>query len=603
MTPFVFYYLQMAGILFFIREEIHYFTFFLFIMVLIQKRWTKIPFFEKIFGFLSFVFSYVLAGHQINPEMGLNLLVGVLSLKLLESKSLRDYRMQTLGLFIFWGTGALFDKTIGYFFMAFVFTIYNVFYLLNLGTKESSTSAKSFFVWILKALPFAMMFFLFQPRFHSTLWSPPKQQNQGEIGFSEVARPSEVGEILPSDTIAFYAHLVPDLARDRLYWRGVTLSESDGWNWQKSELDQHYPSLDPLASVISPEWIKQEIIHKNTPDRAFSIDRPLWWILGDKEAKASEVGSLSFSHFRSYKRYKVVSANSSTAPIKAHRDRLTHSERGEIVGLPNKVNSLPEAQKILERYYQDNQFLYTLSPGKIKSLEEFINLKKGWCSHFASASAEILRRWGYPTRLVSGYLGGEKIGGEPFYTLTENDAHVWVEVFDQTEWVRIDPTLWIMPDRIQFTGRDLFVRANKKFDLRVFYPEWLRSASVFVDKTNFRFMLWLEDFDREKQKDMAQKMDLNLSEFYMMIVWVMLVFIGLFFFIEWRRNQKTFEQRRQKYWKKFLKENNISYSPDMTLKEVEEQLVANELSLVRLRDWQKKLYETKELSSWKIFKT
>jgi transglutaminase-like putative cysteine protease len=590
MTPFFYYYAQMAGLLFFLKEEIHFFTIFLFLLVPLQKRWAKIPFFDKIFGALSFVFSYVLAGHQVNPEMGLNLLVGVLSLKLLESRELRDYRMQTLGLFILWGAGALFDKSIGYFLLAFLATIYNVFFLLNLSTP-SGASGKSFALWILKALPFALMFFLFQPRFHSTLWSPPQQQNSGEIGFSEVARPSEVGEIFPSDKISFHAHVVPDVPREVLYWRGVTLSGSDGWNWEKSELDQHYPSLDPLASVISPDWIKQEIIHKTTPERAFGLDRPMWWVLGDREARASELGSLSFHHFRSYKRYKVVSSTASLAPLEQHLARLSRSTLKEVPGLPSKVDSLEQAQSELQSFYQKNQFLYTLSPGKIKSLNEFLQTRRGWCTHFASASAEILRFWGFPTRLVSGYLGGEKIEGESYYTVTENDAHVWIEVYSRDKWVRIDPTLWVEPMRLQFTGRDLFVREKKKFDLRAFYPEWLRGASSWIDKTNFRFMLWLEDYDREKQKEIAQKLDLNLSEFYMLVVWVLLVFIAIFFFIEWRRNQLSPAQRRQKIWKKFLARHGVPFRPDLTPSEARLLLPAQALEAHRkLTQFEHELY-------------
>jgi len=160
-----------------------------------------------------------------------------------------------------------------------------------------------------------------------------------------------------------------------------------------------------------------------------------------------------------------------------------------------------------------------------------------------------------------------------------------------------------MPERLQFTGREFFVREKKKFDLRSFYPEWLRSASGQIDKLNFRFMLWLEDYDREKQKEIAQKMELNLSEFYMLVVWVLLVFIGVFFFIEWRRNRSTPAQRRLKYWKKFLHSHGIPYSPDLTLQEVESQFEINHESLVRLKRWERELYRQPKLVDWKIFKS
>lgn len=601
MKNFLFYSFQIGLILFFLSEEVNYFTYLVFVLVVLQKQFFKMKYFEKIFGFLSFVFSYILAGHQVNPEMGLNLLVCVVCLKLLESRNLRDYRMLTLGLFILWGAGSLFDKSIGFFLCAFLFTLMNVFHLLQLVEQKEAIGAKSFTLWILKALPFACLFFLFQPRFHSTLWSPPQRVNQGEIGFNEEARPGDVGEINPSQKLAFRAQLTPDAPREFLYWRGVTLSKHDGWSWQKSELDQSYAALTPLASVISPDWIKQEIIHKKAPERAFALDRPVRWILGDKESEATETGSLGFSHLKSFKRYKAFSSNqASLAPLKQHLVALVQVDSLSLKGLPEKVESLQEAQQILAEYFTRNNFQYSLSPGKIISFTEFLKASKGWCTHYASATGLILRFWGFPTRLVSGYLGGEKIEGEPYYTISENDAHVWLEVWDSEAWVRIDPTLWVMPERMQFTGLDLFVRAKKKFDFKKYYPDWLREMSQFVDKSNFAFMLWLEDFDREKQREIAQKMDLNLSEFYMLVVWVLLIFIGIFFFIEWRKNKKSSHELRLKLWKKFLKDHQIPYRPDLTLNEVS-SLVPEEQKVI-LKDWEKLLYQSEMIIDWREFK-
>lgn len=600
MNVFLFYSFQIGLILFFLTEEVNYFTYVLFVLVILQKKYFKIKFFEKIFGFFSFVFSYILAGHQINPEMGLNLLFCVVTLKLLESKELRDYRMLTLGLFILWGAGSLFDKTIGYFLFAFLFTLLNVFYLLRLVEQKEAIGLRSFSLWILKALPFACLFFLFQPRFHSSLWSPPQKINQGEIGFSEEARPGDVSEINPSQKLAFHAQLSPDTPRELLYWRGVTLSTNDGWSWQKSDIDHSYPSMTPLGSVISPEWIKQEIIHKKAPERAFALDHPVRWIFGDKESEASETGSLSFYQLKSFKRYKAFSSNvGSLPPLKQHLKLLTQGNPLNIKGLPMKVESLHEARKILAEYFSKNNFQYSLSPGKIESLAQFLEVTKGWCTHYASATGLILRSWGHPTRLVSGYLGGEKIEGEPYYTISENDAHVWLEVWDNNTWARIDPTLWVMPERMQLTGFDLFVREKKKFDLKKYYPDWLIEVSQLVDKTNFTFMLWLEDFDREKQREIAQKMDLNLNEFYMLVVWVLLVFIGIFFFIEWKKNKKTDSELRLKIWKKFLKEHDIVYRHHLTISEVCSLLP---LEKDKLKKWEKQLYQSETLIDWHEFK-
>jgi len=63
----------------------------------------------------------------------------------------------------------------------------------------------------------------------------------------------------------------------------------------------------------------------------------------------------------------------------------------------------------------------------------------GYCVHFASAAAVLLRAAGIPSRYVSGYVAscvsGEKV------TVYQKNAHAWVEVFvDGSGWVMLEPT-------------------------------------------------------------------------------------------------------------------------------------------------------------------
>ena len=53
--------------------------------------------------------------------------------------------------------------------------------------------------------------------------------------------------------------------------------------------------------------------------------------------------------------------------------------------------------------------------------------------------AVILRDLGIPTRIVEGFLPGEREGGTEI--VRDNDAHAWVEVyFSGYRWVTFDPT-------------------------------------------------------------------------------------------------------------------------------------------------------------------
>jgi transglutaminase-like putative cysteine protease len=72
-------------------------------------------------------------------------------------------------------------------------------------------------------------------------------------------------------------------------------------------------------------------------------------------------------------------------------------------------------------------------------VECFATYRRGYCMHFATAMAAILRDLGVPTRLVQGYLPGTI--ARDTATVRDRDAHAWVEVFfPGTGWVTFDPT-------------------------------------------------------------------------------------------------------------------------------------------------------------------
>lgn len=65
---------------------------------------------------------------------------------------------------------------------------------------------------------------------------------------------------------------------------------------------------------------------------------------------------------------------------------------------------------------------------------------RGVCTHFATIFTILLRGAGIPTRVITGYRGGERSGKT--YTVRGRDAHMWVEVWrgENRGWVRMEPT-------------------------------------------------------------------------------------------------------------------------------------------------------------------
>ncbi|MGC9316498.1 MAG: DUF4129 domain-containing transglutaminase family protein [Armatimonadota bacterium] len=74
--------------------------------------------------------------------------------------------------------------------------------------------------------------------------------------------------------------------------------------------------------------------------------------------------------------------------------------------------------------------------------------RTGYCNHFASAAAVLLRALDVPTRLATGFTSGEYRAERQVYEIRDQDAHAWVEAFlPGTGWIDFDPTP--DPDELQ----------------------------------------------------------------------------------------------------------------------------------------------------------
>ena len=67
--------------------------------------------------------------------------------------------------------------------------------------------------------------------------------------------------------------------------------------------------------------------------------------------------------------------------------------------------------------------------------------KTGYCVHFATAMAMMLRSQGVPARLVSGFLDGEWNAYGRYLLVRQQDAHTWVDAWlPDRGWTAFDPT-------------------------------------------------------------------------------------------------------------------------------------------------------------------
>ena len=106
-------------------------------------------------------------------------------------------------------------------------------------------------------------------------------------------------------------------------------------------------------------------------------------------------------------------------------------------GASSDYEAVARIQRFLVSNYEyDQNVALTENP-----LPSFVLRKrKGYCQHFAGAMGLMLRMVGIPSRVVSGFAPGVPLASRS-YTVTDTDAHSWVEVlFPGIGWVTVDPT-------------------------------------------------------------------------------------------------------------------------------------------------------------------
>ena len=108
------------------------------------------------------------------------------------------------------------------------------------------------------------------------------------------------------------------------------------------------------------------------------------------------------------------------------------------------------------------------------SVDEFLfETRRGFCGHYASAFAALMRAAGIPARVVTGYQGGTFNRYADYWILRQSDAHAWNEIWIEGRgWVRIDPTSAIAPERVE-RGLNEALAADEPLAGR-----WQRHSSV-----------------------------------------------------------------------------------------------------------------------------
>ncbi|MDX6411727.1 MAG: hypothetical protein QOE91_1243, partial [Gaiellaceae bacterium] len=123
--------------------------------------------------------------------------------------------------------------------------------------------------------------------------------------------------------------------------------------------------------------------------------------------------------------------------------RLLYGRALKVVG---RTRSPYGAAVALESWFRrTGDFTYTQHPPRTRPNLELVDFvtrtKQGYCQHFAGAMALMLRYLGVPARVAAGFTSGTYDSATGTWTVTDHDAHAWVEVwFRGYGWLPFDPT-------------------------------------------------------------------------------------------------------------------------------------------------------------------
>ncbi|HTW74292.1 MAG TPA: DUF3488 and transglutaminase-like domain-containing protein [Steroidobacteraceae bacterium] len=388
-----------------------------------------------------------------------SLLVVMASLKLSETSERRDWLI-VLGAAVFLLLAACLDAQALWrlpLYGAELWLLCCGLYALGAGNEAPSptvlllNSARS----LAAALPLALVLFLFFPRLPGAFWAVP-QPGDAVTGLSNELSPGSISQLLassePALRVRFDGPLPPPAQR---YWRGPVMHYFDGFTWRRARAYDEPPPLQFSGTAYRYEVTLEPNQH-STLIALELPQRPPVEFPAFETFDYQLVTPIPLLHTMNY---QLVSypQHRSLGPLPPDQRRLD-------LQLPRRRNprSIELAHQLRSKaandtayiaavldYLRHGGFQYTLDPPELgrDSIDDLLfHTRQGFCGHYASAFAMLMRAGGVPAHVVTGYLGGEWNRFGDYLLVRQSSAHAWTEVWlDGRGWVRVDPTAVIAP--------------------------------------------------------------------------------------------------------------------------------------------------------------
>ncbi|MEB3335309.1 MAG: DUF3488 and transglutaminase-like domain-containing protein [Cyanobacteriota bacterium] len=311
---------------------------------------------------------------------------------------------------------------------------------------------------VLAALPVAMVLFLLVPRLPPIGVFPGGWGAAAVTGLSDTLEPGSIASLAtstaPAARVTFAAGGPPP--PEQRQWRVLVHEVFDGTRWT---VQPENPTRELLGWQEAREGtgrLTQVWLSEPSP-----LERLPWDGSGNpssRQLRITDRGELVHRGPRGQRRAYGITAEAPGRPWQMQRPDP------ELLALPRGTNPRLEALgtswakgpplerlRQVERWMRSQRLRYTREPGRLPAvapMDAFLfERRQGFCGHFASSAAALMRAAGLPARVVSGYQGGswvQPVSGPGYLDLRQANAHAWTEVWIEGKgWLEVDPSLWV----------------------------------------------------------------------------------------------------------------------------------------------------------------
>ena len=419
----------------------------------------------------------------LGRDAGLTLVTMLLALKTLELRARRDaFVVFFLGFFAMLGNfffsqslltaGAMVIGLLG-----LLTALVNAH--MPVGKPPLSESARMAGKMVLLGAPIMAALFVLFPRM-GPLWGAPNDTSTGRSGLSPTMQMGNIAKLALDDSIALRVRF--DLQGGgappswQLYFRGPVLGSFDGREWRSLSAppDGMQRVQPPADLVVSGPGIRYEVTMEpnqypwvlamdaaqeapDLPGRRVRMAPDLQWFTNRPISELVRYQATSYADFRHGPLQMTPQLRVFTELPTGYNPRTLQlaadMRRDPALAQADTATLVDAAMEKL----RTGGFSYTLEPGVYgqHAADEFwFDRKEGFCEHIASSFVVLMRALDIPSRIVTGYQGGDLNSVDGFWTLRQSDAHAWAEVWQAGKgWVRVDPTAAVAPGRIGVAGR------------------------------------------------------------------------------------------------------------------------------------------------------